>query len=77
MGIKEMEVTSAAAVLQLLESGNQMRHQAATSANAESSRSHAVFVIIVEQSETEYVDSSGASLRCVHLCCMLCIVVGE
>jgi hypothetical protein len=58
-GITEMEVDSAAAVLQLLDSGNAIRHQAATSANAESSRSHAIFCIMVQTR-----DQAGADDDC-------------
>lgn len=70
-GLSEWVVRSPEEIYGLMEMGRDVRATGATRLNEISSRSHAVFVIIVEQSETEYVDSSGASLRCVHLCCML------
>lgn len=56
-GIKELEVDTAEAILELLERGNQIRHQASTAANNESSRSHAVFQIMVETTACDPVDA--------------------
>ena len=51
-GISELEVTSAAAVLELLEFGNANRQTSATAANETSSRSHAVLQIGVETTDS-------------------------
>ena len=70
-------MSSAEAVLGLLEAGNVMRHQASTSANAESSRSHAVFQLMVETR-----DQAGATddCSCVHSSkrprCRKCLLFG-
>ena len=46
----------------LMERGGAMRATGSTKMNELSSRSHAVFIIIAEQSETTYVDASGNEL---------------
>lgn len=47
----------------LMEQGASVRATGETRMNETSSRSHAVFIIIVEQSETKYVrDESGAEM---------------
>lgn len=48
-GVTELPVTSTNDVMELLAKGNQCRTQEATAANQESSRSHAVLQILVEQ----------------------------
>ena len=48
-GLSEWEVRSPADIAELAHRGGVYRHTAATEANASSSRSHAVFVIVVEQ----------------------------
>ena len=50
-GVTELEATSTSQVMQLLEQGNRYRTQEATAANKESSRSHAVLTILVEQQD--------------------------
>ena len=46
----------------LMERGGEMRATGSTNLNELSSRSHAVFIIIAEQSETVYVDDNGNEL---------------
>lgn len=48
-GVAEFSVDSPAEVMELLATGNRNRTQEATAANKESSRSHAVLQIVVEQ----------------------------
>jgi len=48
-GVSEFDVASPGAVMELLARGNRRRTQEATAANKESSRSHAVLQIVVEQ----------------------------
>ncbi|KAA0175522.1 hypothetical protein FNF27_02932 [Cafeteria roenbergensis] len=50
-GVAEFSVDSPAEVMELLATGNRNRTQEATAANKESSRSHAVLQIVVEQKE--------------------------
>ena len=47
----------------LMERGGLMRATGSTKMNELSSRSHAVFIIIAEQSETTYVDESGRTIE--------------
>jgi len=51
-GVAEHDVSSADDVLDLLTEGNKRRTQEPTAANKESSRSHAVLQILVQQRET-------------------------
>jgi hypothetical protein len=55
-GLKEVDVTSPAETLAILASGQRSRATGATKMNAVSSRSHAVFTIIIEQSSREAAD---------------------
>ena len=57
--LSEWVVRSPAEIYGLMERGGAMRATGSTKMNEISSRSHAVFIIIVEQSETVYVDEDG------------------
>jgi kinesin family protein 3/17 len=46
-----------------MERGGAARSTGETKMNEASSRSHAVFIVIAEQSETTYVDESGAEVK--------------
>ena len=59
-GLSEWVVRSPAEIYGLMERGGSVRATGATKMNEISSRSHAVFIIIVEQSQTVYVDDKGA-----------------
>ena len=61
-GLSEWVVRSPEEIYGLMERGGAMRATGSTKMNELSSRSHAVFIIIAEQSETTYVDSSGNEL---------------
>ena len=61
-GLSEWVVRSPAEIYGLMERGGAMRATGSTRMNEISSRSHAVFMIITEQSETTYVDEGGAEL---------------
>ncbi|CAM9553013.1 unnamed protein product [Chrysoparadoxa australica] len=58
-GLSEWVVRSPEEIYGLMERGGQLRATGATRLNEISSRSHAVFIIIVEQSETYYVNDEG------------------
>ena len=58
-GLSEWVVRSPAEIYGLMERGGAVRATGSTKLNEISSRSHAVFMIITEQSETLYVDDSG------------------
>ena len=58
-GLSEWVVRSPAEIYGLMERGGQVRATGETKMNEFSSRSHAVFIIIAEQSETVYVDDHG------------------
>eukprot|EP00939_MAST-03C_sp_MAST-3C-sp1_P003710 g3710.t1 len=62
-GLSEWVVRSPEEIYGLMERGGAMRATGAHKMNEMSSRSHAVFIIICEQSETTYVDSAGRELR--------------
>ena len=49
VGLTEREVTSAQEMVTCLEAGNSARTVGSTAMNAESSRSHAIFTITLEQ----------------------------
>jgi hypothetical protein len=58
-GLSEWVVRSPAEIYGLMERGGATRATASTKMNEISSRSHAVFIVIVEQSETTYLDEHG------------------
>lgn len=58
-GLSEWVVRSPAEIYGLMERGGAMRATGSTKMNELSSRSHAVFIIIAEQSETTYLDEAG------------------
>ena len=58
-GLSEWVVRTPAEIYGLMERGGAMRATGSTKMNEISSRSHAVFIIIAEQSHTTYVDTSG------------------
>jgi hypothetical protein len=58
-GLSEWVVRSPAEIYGLMQRGGAMRATGETKMNDVSSRSHAVFIVIAEQSETIYVDDSG------------------
>lgn len=61
-GLSEWVVRSPAEIYGLMERGGATRATASTRMNEISSRSHAVFIVIVEQSETTYLDEAGAEM---------------
>lgn len=61
-GLSEWVVRSPQEIYGLMQRGGEMRATGSTRMNHLSSRSHAVFIIIAEQSETTYVDESGKEL---------------
>ncbi|KAJ1400249.1 P-loop containing nucleoside triphosphate hydrolase protein, partial [Ochromonadaceae sp. CCMP2298] len=61
-GLSEWVVRSPAEIYGLMERGGAIRATGETKMNALSSRSHAVFIVIAEQSETSYVDDAGEAL---------------
>ena len=61
-GLSEWVVRSPAEIYGLMERGGHVRATGETKMNEFSSRSHAVFIIIAEQSETVYVDDNGEEL---------------
>ena len=58
-GLSEWVVRSPAEIYGLMERGGAVRATGETKMNEVSSRSHAVFIVIAEQSETVYVDDQG------------------
>ena len=58
-GLSEWVVRSPAEIYGLMERGGTVRATGETKMNEVSSRSHAVFIVIAEQSETLYVDDNG------------------
>ncbi|KAF0752061.1 hypothetical protein AaE_006173, partial [Aphanomyces astaci] len=58
-GLSEWVVRSPEEIYGLMERGGAMRATGSTKMNEISSRSHAVFIIIAEQSQTTYVDTTG------------------
>ncbi len=61
-GLSEWVVRSPQEIYGLMERGGTMRATGSTKMNEMSSRSHAVFIIIAEQSETTYLDESGKEM---------------
>ena len=61
-GLSEWVVRSPAEIYGLMERGGVVRATGETRMNEQSSRSHAVFIVIAEQSETIYVDNNGAEM---------------
>lgn len=58
-GLSEWVVRSPAEIYGLMKRGGIVRATGETKMNETSSRSHAVFIVIAEQSETIYVDDAG------------------
>lgn len=58
-GLSEWVVRSPAEIYGLMQRGGIIRATGETKMNETSSRSHAVFIVIAEQSETVYVDDHG------------------
>ncbi|CCI48462.1 unnamed protein product [Albugo candida] len=65
VGITEIDVSNVAEVMRLLRRGTKKRSQEMTAVNAVSSRSHAVFQLVVEQRSrnADDVDAEGAVLK--------------
>lgn len=61
-GLSEWVVRSPAEIYGLMQRGGQVRATGETKMNEVSSRSHAVFIVIAEQSETVYVDQGGKEM---------------
>ncbi|TYZ57015.1 hypothetical protein PybrP1_003281 [[Pythium] brassicae (nom. inval.)] len=61
-GLSEWVVRSPEEIYGLMERGGAMRATGSTKMNEVSSRSHAVFIIIAEQSRTSYVDARGTEI---------------
>ena len=61
-GLSEWVVRSPAEIYGLMERGGAVRATGETKMNEVSSRSHAVFIVIAEQSETVYVDDQGMEM---------------
>lgn len=61
-GLSEWVVRSPEEIYGLMERGGAMRATGSTKMNEVSSRSHAVFIIIAEQSKTSYVDGKGTEI---------------
>lgn len=61
-GLSEWVVRSPAEIYGLMERGGAIRATGETRMNEMSSRSHAVFIVIAEQSQTLYVDDRGAEM---------------
>ena len=61
-GLSEWVVRSPAEIYGLMERGGTVRATGETKMNEASSRSHAVFIVIAEQSETVYVDDKGVEV---------------
>ncbi|OQS03526.1 kinesin [Thraustotheca clavata] len=61
-GLSEWVVRSPEEIYGLMERGGAMRATGSTKMNEISSRSHAVFIIIAEQSQTTYVDTNGKEI---------------
>lgn len=66
-GLSEWVVRSPAEIYGLMQRGGIIRATGETKMNEASSRSHAVFIIIAEQSETVYVDDHGTEV-CMQQC---------
>ena len=61
-GLSEWVVRSPAEIYGLMERGAAVRATGETRMNEMSSRSHAVFIVIAEQSDTIYVDDQGEEM---------------
>jgi len=61
-GLSEWVVRSPAEIYGLMQRGGAVRATGETKMNEVSSRSHAVFIVIAEQSETVYVDGKGKEM---------------
>lgn len=61
-GLSEWVVRSPAEIYGLMQRGGAVRATGETKMNEMSSRSHAVFIVIAEQSQTVYVDQRGAEM---------------
>jgi hypothetical protein len=67
-GLSEWVVRSPAEIYGLMERGGAVRATGETKMNEVSSRSHAVFIVIAEQSETVYVDEQVCFISRDCLC---------
>ena len=71
-GLSEWVVRSPAEIYGLMQRGAVIRATGETKMNETSSRSHAVFIVIAEQSETTYVDEQGSEVRSKYLYALVC-----
>jgi kinesin family protein 3/17 len=62
-GLSEWVVRSPGEVYKLIQRGRSTRNIGETKMNEVSSRSHAIFIIVVEQSEIHFVNSNGDEVR--------------
>jgi len=63
IGICQAKVKSAEEALRYLSRGMKMRHTAFTAMNAQSSRSHAIFTVLIQQTQRETI-STGSDTEC-------------
>ena len=66
-GLKEVYVASEAEVYELIRLGDQSRSVASTNMNEQSSRSHSIFVITVNQKDTDTGNNKSGKLYLVDL----------
>ncbi|CAM6031729.1 unnamed protein product, partial [Sphagnum compactum] len=66
-GLSEWVVRSPSEIYRLMEQGSAVRATGETKMNEISSRSHAVFIVVVEQSETIFVDEAGDQIGKLNL----------
>jgi hypothetical protein len=73
-GLSEWVVRSPAEIYGLMERGGAVRATGSTKMNEISSRSHAVFIIIAEQSESIYLNEHGRTQKCSVSRSMRCVI---